>query len=102
MPNWMKQGLDFIGKLAINTRVSAFILVCTCITLCRATVILVRAAYNGRSLVAEIGIVVGALVTLAGYAYGRGKLSRERGQAEDSIKKSDPAVPGISSKGEAV
>lgn len=88
MPNWMKQALEFIGRLAVNTRVSAFILVTVTITLCRATVILVRGAYNGRNLVAEIGIVVGAMVTLAGYAYGRGKLSRERGQAEDSLKKS--------------
>jgi hypothetical protein len=77
----------FASRLVMNTRVSAFVVVASCLTLCRATTMLCRAAINGRSVVGEMAIVVGSLVTLVGYAYGRNKLSDERGLAGDSIKK---------------
>lgn len=71
----------FLDEILVRggKRTHALVTILTCVTLCWCTIKLSYASYHGRQVVAELGIVVGALSSLVAYVYRKGK---EHGQAE--------------------
>ncbi len=68
--------LEFAKKLvsgASEYRVSAFVLLVTGLNLNVAVLILASAALGGKSVAAELAILVGGLCTLSGVSYVQGK-----------------------------